>query len=502
MTVADAPLLETRGLSKVYGRFTALHPTDITVRAGSIHGFLGKNGAGKSTLVKLIAGSERPSAGQILFQGEDITNLPLVRRRRLGIHLLSQHAEVVADLSIAENLLLPDYPRRGLFVDKRAMHAKARELLERYNVPFAVDQPAGSLTAPDQRRLGIVRTLIEESALVMLDEPTTALSQEERASLFDWIRALNAAGQTFVFISHFNNEIQAICDRATVLRDGQVVSDGADPRAMRSAEISELVVGSAVDEFVRRPRLAEQQRLVVSDLVTEGVGPLSFSVGAGEIVGFVGLPGSGAQESARAVAGLRPVQSGSIQLDGRALRPGDVRGALDSGMAYLTNDRHGEGIVGPMSVRESLRMGNWPSRGGLLSEREITKTYDKYHARMHFRVAGPDQPIEELSGGNQQKIILGRLLARQPTVLILDEPTLGVDVATKEEVHRLIDELTGSGLAVILLAYDTDEMVRMVDRVVAFQDGRVVGELVGDEVTADSILGRLHHQSELVDADA
>ena len=500
MTDPDAPLLETRGLSKVYGRFTALHPTDITVRAGSIHGFLGKNGAGKSTLVKLIAGSERPTAGQILFKGEDITGLPLVRRRQLGIHLLSQHAEVVADLSVAENLLLPDYPRRGPFVDVRAMHAKARELLARYDVPFAVDQPAGALSAPDQRRLGIVRTLVEESALVMLDEPTTALSQEERSSLFDWVRSLNAAGQTFVFISHFNNEIQAICDRATVLRDGRVVSDGADPRAMGSAEISELVVGSAVDEFVRVPLVAERERLVVRDLVTEGVGPVSFSVGAGEIVGFVGLPGSGAQESARAVAGLRPVQSGTVELDGRALRTGDVRGALDSGMVYLTNDRHGEGIVGPMSVRESLRLGNWPSRGGLLADGEITKTYDKYHARMHFRVAGPEQPIEELSGGNQQKIILGRLLARQPEVLILDEPTLGVDVATKEEVHRLIDELTSSGLAVILLAYDTDEMVRMVDRVVSFSDGRVVGELVGAEVTADSILGRLAHETALADA--
>jgi ABC-type sugar transport system ATPase subunit len=500
VTDPQAPLLQTRGLSKVYGRFTALHPTDITVTEGSIHGFLGKNGAGKSTLVKLIAGSERPTSGQILFRGEDITHLPLVRRRELGIHLLSQHAEVVADLSVAENLLLPDYPRRGPFVDRRAMNARARELLDRYDVPFPVDQPAGSLSAPDQRRLGIVRTLVGESALVMLDEPTTALSQGERSALFDWVRSLNAGGQTFVFISHFNNEIQAICDRATVLRDGHVVADGADPRTMGSAEISELVVGSAVDEFVRRPRAAEQRRLVVTDLVTDGVGPVSFSVGAGEIVGFVGLPGSGAQESARAVAGLRPVQSGSIELDGRTLRPGDVRGALDSGMAYLTNDRHGEGIVGPMSVRESLRMGNWPSRGGLLSEAEVTRTYDKYHARMHFRVAGPDQPIEELSGGNQQKIILGRLLAREPVVLILDEPTLGVDVSTKEEVHRLIDELTDSGLAVILLAYDTDEMVRMVDRVVAFTDGRVTGELVGAEISADAILARLHHQSELADA--
>ena len=498
MTNPEPPLLQTRGLSKVYGRFTALHPTDITITAGSIHGFLGKNGAGKSTLVKLIAGSERPTSGQIYFRGEDFTQLPLGCRRELGIHLLSQHAQVVADLSIAENLLLPDYPRRGLLVDQRQMRRRAQQLLEKYHLPFPVDQPAGALTAPDQRRLTIVRTLVEEGALAMLDEPTTALSQSERESLFEWIRSLNAHGQSFVFISHFNNEIQAICDEATVLRDGKVVSAGADPRQMSSAEISELVVGTTVDEFVREPRTAQHDRLVVTDLVSDDIGPVTFSVGAGEIVGFVGLPGSGAQETARALAGLRPSQAGTVVLDNKVLAAGDVPGALRGGMAYLTNDRLGEGIVGPLSVRESLRLGNWPSRAGLLSQTEIDRTYPKYHARMHFRVSGPDQPIEELSGGNQQKIILGRLLALQPNLLILDEPTLGVDVATKEEVHRLINELTDSGLAVILLAYDTDEMVRMVDRVIAFQDGKITGELVGDQISADAILAQLHHNSELL----
>lgn len=502
MTAADALLLETKGLTKVYGRFTALAATDIQIHAGSIHGFLGKNGAGKSTLVKLIAGLETPTRGQILLKGEDITHLPLSRRRELGVHLLDQQPQVVADLSVAENLVLPEYPRKGLFLDKRAMRRHAKELLERYDLHFSVDGLAGALSTPDQRRLSIVRTLMDEGDLAMLDEPTTALSKRERESLFSWIRDLNGKGQSFVFISHFNSEIQAICDNVTVLRDGKVVADGEDPRTMSSAEISELVVGDKVQEFVRSRRTSKRDRLVVRDLVSGEVGPVSFTVGEGEVLGLSGLPGSGAQETARALAGLRQVQSGSISLDGRDIKPGRVRDAISNGVAYLTNDRIGEGVVGPISIQEMLRLGNWPTRGAVLDRTAITETYEKYHSRLQFRVSGPTQPMEELSGGNQQKVLLGRLLALHPKLLILDEPTLGVDVATKEEVHRLFDELTSDGMSVILLAYDTDEMVRTVDRVITFQDGRLSGELTGDDITADRILARLHHQTETVPAGA
>lgn len=491
--MSGEPLLQTRALTKTYGRFTALEPTDMTIHAGAIHGILGKNGAGKSTLVKLIAGSEAPSGGKILLKGEDVTDLPLARRRERGVHLLSQHAQVVADLSVAENLVLPDYPRRAGFVDRRAMRRQAGELLERYSLTFPVGALAGSLSVPDQRRLSIVRTLVDEGALAMLDEPTTALSQDERASLFEWIRELNAAGQSFVFISHFNSEIQAICTEVTVLRDGQVVAAGEDPREMSSDEISELVVGDKVEEFVRTRRAGGPDRVVVSDLVSADVGPVSFTVGEGEVLGLVGLPGSGAQEVARALAGLRTSESGSVTLDGAPVRGGRVRDAIASGIAYLTNDRIGEGIVGPLSVREMLHLGHWPTQGPVLDDATMAQTYDTYHSRLHFRVSSPRQPIEELSGGNQQKILLGRLLALSPKLLVLDEPTLGVDVATKEEVHRLVDELTARGMSVILLAYDTDEMVRTVDRVIAFQDGRVSGELTGDEITADGILAQLHH---------
>jgi simple sugar transport system ATP-binding protein len=493
VTSPDTALLEVRGISKTYGRFTALEPTDITVTAGSIHGFLGKNGAGKSTLVKIIAGSTAPTSGSIVFRGEDITQLSLARRRERGIHLLSQHAEVVADLSVAENLLIPDYPTKHGLVQLDVMRDRAQALLDRYGLQMDVDVRAGSLSVPDQRRLSIVRTLVDEGALAMLDEPTTALTQAERASLFSWMRELNEQGHTFVFISHFNNEIQAICNEVSVLRDGRLVAQGDDPRRMTSAEISRLVSGDDVTEFVRARRPAAEPNVVVRDLRAHGTSPISFEVGRGEILGLVGLPESGAQEVARALAGLHPVQGGEVSVAGKSIRVGRVRTAINGGIAYLTNDRLGEGIVGPMSVKENLRIGHWPLLRGLVDPRRVNGTYDKYRAQLAFRVSGPEQPVEELSGGNQQKILLGRLLALDPKVLILDEPTLGVDVATKEEVHRLIDELTDQGLSVILLAYDTDEMVRMVDRVIAFQDGHIARELTGDDITADNIIATLHH---------
>jgi len=486
-------LLEVRGLSKTYGHVAALEPTDITVRTGSIHGFLGKNGAGKSTLVGLVAGSITPTAGTVHFRGRDITALNLAQRRRLGINLLGQHAEVVPALSVAENLVMPDYRRRAGLIDRREMRERARGLLERYNLALDVDQPAGLLPVPDQRRLSIVKTLADDGALAMLDEPTTALSRSERQALFAWVRELNAGGQTFVFISHYNNEIQEICDECSVLRDGRLVADGVDPRAMSSAQISELVTGSSVEEFQRQPHRRTEPLVQVRGLQVEGASDVDLTLGRGEIVGFVGLPGSGAREVARALAGLNPVRAGTVEVDGRRARLGSVRQAVASGIAYLTDDRIGEGLVGPLSVKESLRLGNLPLVGGLVDQRRVMQTYQTYHSRLSFRVSGPDQPVEELSGGNQQKILLGRLLALEPRVVILDEPTVGVDVGTKEEVHRLIDELTDQGLCVVLLAYDTDEMVRMVDRVVAFQDGRVVRELVGDDITVDEILNGLAH---------
>lgn len=490
------PLLEVRGVSKRYGGAWALHPLDLTITEGSIHGLLGKNGAGKSTLMGIIAGSITPTSGQVIFRGQDITGVNLAARRRLGIRLLPQHAEIMPNLSVAENLLTPDYNGRS-WVNWRGVAARAAELLQRYDLAIPPDVLAGSLALPDQRKLGIVKTLAGNGQLAMLDEPTTALSRAERVSLFDWMRDLNADGQTFVYISHFTNEIQAVCDEYTILRDAQRVASGAQVKDLTSAQLSELVVGSEVTEFRRdsgQTPQAGEVVLEVDELTTAGVGPVSLTVRAGEIVGFIGLPGSGSQETARTIAGLRPPRSGSVSVNGRTVGCQSVQSAIAGGIGYLTPDRIGEGLVGPLSVQESMHIGAWPTRHGFLDLSDMRRVFDRYRDSLSLRVHRPQQPVSELSGGNQQKVLIGRLLALQPKVLILDEPTLGIDVGTKEEVHRLVDELTDHGLAVIMLAYDTDELVRVVDRAVAFADGTISGELTGDQLTTENVLDALEHE--------
>jgi len=489
---SPTPLLEVRGVSKRYGSTVALQPLDFTISPGAIHGVLGKNGAGKSTLVGIVAGSVEPTSGSVVFGGRDVTGLSLAQRRRLGIRLLGQHAEVVPSLSVAENLLLPEYPRQRGLVDWGTLRARARELLAGYGLTMDVKAQAGALALPDQRKLSIVKTLVDNGKLAMLDEPTTSLSRSERRSLFDWMRDLNAAGQTFVYISHFNNEIREVCNEYTVVRDSRLVATGTGVRDIPPAELSRLVTGTNVEEFHRDSGAHDEPLLEVRGARAKGTGPLDLTVGRGEIVGLVGLPASGAQELARGLAGLEPLNGGTVTVNGKPARLRSVADAARYGIAYLTHDRIGEGLVPAFSVQESLHVGDWPTgAGGLVNYGSMRRTFDKYASRLSFRVSGPQQSVSELSGGNQQKILLGRLLALDPQVLILDEPTLGIDIGTKEEVHRLVDELTAQGLGVLVLAYDTDEMVRLVDRAVAFQDGRIVAELSGADLTIDRVLGAM-----------
>lgn len=485
-------VLETRGLEKRYGDNYALEPLDVSIKAGTIHGFLGKNGAGKSTLVGMIAGSVRPTAGVILHEGVDITDTSYTERRNLGIHLLGQHAELVGQLSVGENLLMPTLPSgRGGLISWSRVRSEAQEVLDRYRLPFEVSAPAAELSIHDQRRLGLARTLREGGSLAMLDEPTAALSRKERSELFDWIRELNGEGQTFVFISHYNSEIQEICEECTVFRDGRLVAEGINPRAVSSAQISELVTGASVHEFHRTVFEGTEDHVSLRDFTAAGVGPVDLDIKRGQIVGFVGLPGSGAKELARAIGGLNPGHSGQVLLSGTEVRLRDVQAAHAAGVAYLTDDRIHEGLVSQFSIQESLHLGNWPTSNGLTDNGAMKKYHDTIHERLQIRSRDPLQPVGELSGGNQQKVLLGALLGLEPQVIILDEPTVGVDVGTKVEIHRLMDELTHKGTSIILLSYDADEMCRVADKVFAFQDQHLARVLTGAEINPDFIIDSL-----------
>ncbi|CDX55277.1 putative Ribose import ATP-binding protein RbsA 1 [Mesorhizobium plurifarium] len=485
---AGRPVLVVDNVFKAYGPVPVLDGVSLSVGKGAIHGLLGKNGAGKSTLSNVVAGFTRADAGNILLGGEDVSSLTLTARKKRGLHLLSQHSEIFEDLSIGENLLLPDLPRRHGFVDWAALHRQAGLLLESHAMHAASRRRAGDLNASDRRRLAIIKAVAGDAKLIILDEPTAGLAARERQHLMEWVEALTARGTSFVYISHHNDEVRQLCSEYTVLRDGKVAASGA-AGSLSADGMARLITGSDVKEFRRVGSAAPKPPVVeIGGLCFPGGGPIDLTVGRGEIVGLVGLLGEGPQELLRTLGGLLPATSGQVLVDGRPARIGSPGHSLDAGIAYLTHDRIGEGHVASMSIAENLSLGNWPRQAGwAISRSGMLGRVRRAREAMDVVMDGPDQEIRKLSGGNQQKILLGRLLERNPAVLLLDEPTIGVDVAAKEHIHRLIDDATRRGVAVLLIAQDPDEMQRLVDRVVVFSKGRIERSLSAEGLTVDAI---------------
>ncbi|UCI25405.1 sugar ABC transporter ATP-binding protein [Mesorhizobium sp. B2-8-5] len=487
-TPSGRPVLVVDNVFKAYGPVSALDGVSLSVRKGAIHGLLGKNGAGKSTLSNVIAGFVRADAGNILLDGEDVSSLSLTARNKRGLYLLSQHSEIFEDLSIGENLLLPNLPRRRGLVDWGKLHRQAALLLESHAMHVPSRRRAGDLNASDRRRLAIIKAVAGDARLIILDEPTAGLAARERQHLMGWVEALTAQGTSFVYISHHNDEVRQLCSEYTVLRDGKVAAGGV-AGSLSADGMARLITGSDVKEF-RRDRSAAPKPPVVKidDLCFPGGGPVDLTIGRGEIVGLVGLLGEGPQELLRTLGGLLPVMSGRVLVDGRPVRLGSPAHSLAAGIAYLTHDRIGEGHVASMSIAENLSLGNWPRQAGwAISRSGMLGRVRRARAAMDVVMDGPDQEIRKLSGGNQQKILLGRLLERNPAILLLDEPTIGVDVAAKEHIHRLIDDATKRGVAVLLIAQDPDEMQRLVDRVVVFSKGRIERSLSAEGLTVGAI---------------
>jgi ABC-type sugar transport system ATPase subunit len=488
MPMEQTPVLVAREVFKAFGPVPVLNGVSLTVSKGGIHGLLGKNGAGKSTLSNVIAGLIHADAGDVLLNGEDVSALPLTMRKKRGLHLLSQHSEIFEDLTIGENLLLPNLPQRVGLTDWPAVHRNAARLLESHAMPISPRERAGDLSASDRRRLAIIKAVANDAALIILDEPTAGLPTRERSHLLEWVAALTRRGTSFIYISHHNDEVRQICTEYTVLRDGAVASTGA-AASLTAKGMAQLITGSDVAEFRRARRSGDGLPAVaLQNLAFEGGGPIDLTIERGEIVGLVGLLGEGPQELLRALGGLLPIRSGAVQVNQREMRCRTPNSSLASGFAYLTHDRIGEGVVGAMSVSENLSLGHWPKRAGwAVSRAAMAQRMRRAKAAMSIVMDKGGQEIRELSGGNQQKVLLGRLLERNPALLLLDEPTIGVDVAAKEQIHRLIDDATKRGVAVLLLAQDPEEMSRLVDRVAVFSKGRIERWLSGAEITIDAL---------------
>ncbi|PRX96737.1 sugar ABC transporter ATP-binding protein [Allonocardiopsis opalescens] len=506
MTGPDAPLapiLETAGLTKRFPGVLALDEVAFSLRPGEAHALVGENGAGKSTLIKVLTGVYRPDAGSLLFQGAPLRPATPLDAQRAGISTIYQEVNLVPLMSVARNLYLGREPKNRLgLIDFGRMHAEAERTLREYGVSVDVRAPLRTLGLGAQQMVALARAVDVDARVVIMDEPTSSLEPREVETLFGVIGRLRERGIAIVYVSHRLDELYRVCDRVTVLRDGRVVHTGALAELPRLRLVA-LMLGREVEQVRRegltrfsgeRTASADEPVLVAEDLrVRHLVDGVTLRIRPGEIVGLGGLLGAGRTETAKAIAGALPLDGGRVSVAGVPLRRRSTAAAIRGGISLLPEDRKAEGIVPGLSVRDNIALAALPrlSRFGLVSERRVDRVVATFMERLRIKAAGPHQPVGELSGGNQQKVLLARWLALHPKVLLLDEPTRGVDVGAKAEVQRLIDELAADGLGVLLISSDLEELIEGSERVVVLKDGAVVGELVGEDVTEDALLAAI-----------
>ncbi|WP_030378548.1 MULTISPECIES: sugar ABC transporter ATP-binding protein [unclassified Streptomyces] len=495
-----AEVLAIRGLSKTFPGVRALDGVDLVLHPGEVHALIGENGAGKSTLIKVLTGVYRPDAGTVEFQGRQVSFATPLEAQKAGISTIYQEVNLIPLLSVARNLFLGREPRTRLgLLDFARMNREAEETLRTYGVRVDVRQPLRTLGVGAQQMVALARAVATDARVVIMDEPTSSLEPREVETLFSVIRRLRDAGIAVVYVSHRLDELYAVCETVTVLRDGRRVHHG------RLAELSRLdlvstmlgrelgeVRSEGLTKFTGDHHAADARPVLeATDLtVPHKLHGVSVSIRPGEVVGLGGLLGSGRTETAKAISGALPVRSGKVVVAGTSLRGGSTPGAIRAGISLLPEDRKSEGIVPGLSVRENIALAALPrlSRFGMVSEARVDAIVDTFIERLRIKASSPHQKVGELSGGNQQKVLLARWLAMNPKVLLLDEPTRGIDVGAKAEVQKLVDELAEDGLGVLLISSDLEELIEGSDRVVVLKDGAVVGELTGEDVTEDKLM--------------
>lgn len=486
---ATSAILQIRDVVKHYGTVKALRGVSLEIRRGTIHGLLGENGAGKSTLVNIISGQQTPTSGSIMMDGHTLEHVDVKAMEEAGVFLVTQEPMIIDNMTAAENLMLGIWPATAGFVDWKKLNSDAARMLNGSGIsPTAL---AGRLDAVARRKLNILRAMFSGGQVIILDEPTAALNVADRRQLFDFMRRLKADGVTFIFISHYNDEILEICDAVSVLRDGNLAGGSEDVSALTSLQLTELVLGRGLALFQRERRNHAGKPAAVSlrDVRGRNLSVPSLDIAPGEVLGFTGLPGAGAKELARAIFGLHPAH-GKITMGGHTLSlPEHPRAAFDAGIAFLSDDRRRDGAVGQMSIGSNIALSSLAARTkfGFIDRAAEQSVVMRYFRAMGVKSPGPDYAVDTLSGGNQQKVCLGRVLAANPKLLIVDEPTRGIDVGVKQDVLRIIDELSDSGTAVIIVSTDADELVRAVDRVCVFDHGSIREILSGEDISVQRL---------------
>ncbi|MFJ4010532.1 sugar ABC transporter ATP-binding protein [Streptomyces sp. NPDC090026] len=483
-------LLRIEGIRKTFPGVVALDGVDFALRRGEVHVLLGENGAGKSTLIKMLSGAHTPDAGRILVDGKEVRIDGAHDSERLGIATIYQEFNLVPDLSVAENIYLGRQPRRFGMVDRKRMEADAGELLARVGVDVSPRTAVRELGIARLQMVEIAKALSHDTRVLVMDEPTAVLTTGEVEKLFAIVRQLRADGVGVVFITHHLEEIAALGDRVTVIRDGRTV--GQVPASTGEDELVRLMVGRSIEQQYPRERGdAGDALLTVEGLTRDGVfHDVCFEVRAGEVVGIAGLVGAGRTEVARAVFGADPYDRGKVRAGGASVRPHDVNAAMAAGIGLVPEDRKGQGLVLDASVEENLGLVTLrrATRAGLVDLGRQREAAERIAGQLGVRMAGLGQQVRTLSGGNQQKVVIGKWLLADARVLILDEPTRGIDVGAKVEIYQLINDLTAAGAAVLMISSDLPEVLGMSDRVLVMAHGRIAGELPADEATQDAVM--------------
>lgn len=501
-----AAVLQIRGVSKHYPGTTALRDVNLEIPAAECHGLLGQNGAGKSTLLKIISGAERPSHGEVLLDGVSLKLANPAEAQRAGIYAIYQELSLAPDLSVAENIYVSDLPTRaGLVVDWKALRNVASHTLNNLGFDIDVRRAVRTLSIAEQQAVEIAKALHHKARVLLLDEPSATLSTPDVAKLFETLRRLKASGVSIVYVSHRLDEIYAICDQLTVLRDGERVLTGAANELSRSALVRAMVgdrlisglVGQSGQNVRRRlnpnePPFGEPRLEVdgLSDATT--LRNIALTVNAGEVVAVTGLVGAGQSELAGCLFGSRRMTHGRIRSCGKDVQIRSPRDAIDAGLGWVPEERKSQGLVLNMSMASNLSMANLSevARFGFVSRRAEARLARQAVAQLDVKVRDVDQPVGALSGGNQQKVVFGKWLAAGSRILILSEPTRGVDVAAKEAIYEAIRGFLASGGSALVLSSEVDEAL-MCDRLYVIRQGRIAGELSHAEATPASLLALL-----------
>ncbi|MBV9280290.1 MAG: sugar ABC transporter ATP-binding protein [Chloroflexi bacterium] len=487
------PVLELLHIRRAFGGLVALHDATLRLHPGTVHALLGENGAGKSTLIKVLAGVYQPDGGQILLRGESVGFANPAQARDAGVAVIYQEPTLFPDLSIAENIFMGRHPidARWRRIRWNALHTEVRGLLERVGLNLDPRERLRGLSVADQQLVEVAKALSLNARVMVMDEPTASLTPGEVERLFGIVRQLRAQGVAIVFIGHRLEEIFAVSDQITVLRDGTYVGTWDTADLTPDQAVAHMVGRPLETLYARQRARAGEPLLQVAGLRREGVfADISFEVCAGEIVGLAGLVGAGRTEVARAIFGIDRPDGGTVTLDGRTVRFDSPRAAVRAGLAYVPEDRQAQGLVLPLPIAQNVTLPllREMTRAGLLQPARERTLAEEYGRKLRLRARSVRQPARDLSGGNQQKVVLSKWLATRPRVLILDEPTRGIDVGAKAEVHRLMGELAASGLAILMISSELPEILAMSDRVLVMREGRLVTEMDHAAATQESIM--------------